>query len=201
MKADFDYQFEWDKKYCYPNSRVLKNKLGIADAESFKISEREITSVVMQEIMEYPVEGHFDFDHLRAIHKSLFEDIFSWAGEIRTVDISKGSYFCSSHHIEKFASALFNELKKENYLKPTNPSDLCSRLAYYFAEINALHPFREGNRRTQRIFILCLAESLGYTLHYAKVTDREMMNASVESFNGNNAPLESLFEKIIEPLN
>jgi len=66
----------------------------------------------MQEILEYPVEGHFDFDHLRAIHKSLFEDIFSWAGEIRTVDILKGSYFCSSHHIEKFARALFDELKK-----------------------------------------------------------------------------------------
>ena len=201
MKADLaslDYQFEWDEKYCYSNSHVLKNKLGIKDAVSFKVAEREITSVVMQEIMEYPVEGNFDFKHLKAIHKALFEDIYNWAGEIRTVNISKGSFFCTYQYIESNAYALFDELKKEDYLKSTDFSDLCSRLAYYFAEINALHPFREGNGRAQRIFIQYLVESLGYTLNYAKISNEEMMKVSVESFNGNNTPLEEMLEKIIE---
>ena len=61
--------------------------------------------------------------------------------------------------------------------------------------------FVKGTEEHKESLILYLAESLGYTLHYAKIADEEMMNASVESFNGNNAPLENLFEKIIEPLN
>ncbi|SFB19300.1 cell filamentation protein [Rhizobium sp. NFR07] len=84
--------------YVYPGSHVLRNKLGIQDAEKFDYHEREI--VVFRSRQGIPI-GNFDLKHLRAIHRHLFQDIFDWAGEIRTVEISKGgSQFQFHQYIE-----------------------------------------------------------------------------------------------------
>lgn len=81
FEKNYNYQFEWDSKYCYPKSPVLKNKLNIHDAEAFQNTEKSLTSIVLQELIEFPVQGNFDFNHLRAIHKAIFEDIFTWVLE------------------------------------------------------------------------------------------------------------------------
>jgi cell filamentation protein len=197
-QENYKYQYTWDSKYCYPDSQVLKNKLNIRDAELLQNIERDITSIAVQELMEYPIQGNFDLDHLKAINRALFQDIYSWAGELRTVNISKGSSFCNWPYIESNARALFSELKQEEYLQDTDESELPQRLAYYFSEINAIHPFREGNGRTQRLFIEYLANALGYHLQFSLISTEQMIIASVESFNGNMNHLEELFYRVLQ---
>lgn len=75
------------------------------------------------------------------------------------------------------------KLEKENYLENLNIEMLAERLAYYIGEINAIHPFREGNGRTQRMFIECLALKNGFSLDFAKISNEEMLEASVQTFN------------------
>jgi len=119
-QRNYKYQFKWDSKYCYPNSQVLINKLNIRDAILLAEREREITSIALQELLEFPIQGNFDVTHLQAINKAIFQDIYPWAGEFRTVNISKGSSFCSWQFIEHNAKTLFSELKQEDYLQKTD---------------------------------------------------------------------------------
>jgi len=153
MTDKYEYDYEWDKKYCYQNSFVLINKLNVTDGESLQIAEREITSLTIAKAKDIPVKGIFDVKHLQKIHRFVFKDIYSWAGKFRSVDISKGNQFCRYIHLETYAADIFEKLKKENYLIGTAEENIPLRLAYYMSEINVLHPFREGNGRTQRIFI------------------------------------------------
>lgn len=119
MDTSYDYEYEWDSKYCYPNSNVLINKLNITNAKNFNTAERELTSITLIEIDDYPVKGNFDLTHLKAIHKAIFDDIFDWAGEIRAVNISKGNMFCFSDYINENPDKLFKELKSEQFLLKT----------------------------------------------------------------------------------
>ena len=89
---------------------------------------------------------------------------YEWAGEIRTVNISKGNRFCRCDYIEPQINKLLSKLKDENCLKDYDKEKVAERLAYYLGEINVIHPFREGNGRTQRLFIEHIADSLGYSL-------------------------------------
>lgn len=96
--------------------------------------------------------------YLCKAHKYIFHDIFTWAGKIRTVDISKGNLFCKSEFIIENAESLFRQLEEEKYLMDVKIElDIVQHLAYYLSEINVIHPFREGNGRAQRIFIEVLA--------------------------------------------
>lgn len=79
--------------------------------------------------------------------------------------------------------SIMRKLEKENYLENLNIEMLAERLAYYIGEINAIHPFREGNGRTQRMFIECLALKNGFSLDFAKISNEEMLEASVQTFN------------------
>ncbi len=195
---DYGYEFQFDKFYCYPDSNVFKNKLNITDSNQLKKAEREITSLKTAQILTTRIKGNFDFTHLCKIHNFLFSDIYEWAGQIRVVDISKGSLFCKYEFIEKEADKLFKELKDNNYIKNCkDKNDLIKQLAYYLGEINAIHPFREGNGRCQRIFIEHLSFHLGYNFDFMKITPKEMMEASIESFNGNNTKLELSISKAL----
>ena len=170
--------------YCYPNSRTLKNKLGILDNDELHEAERRLAKYRTEELLNSPIKGHFDLSHLQKIHAYLFQDIYDWAGEIRTVDIAKGNLFCRYFAINSEANRIFTELKQEKYLKDiTNALDFSKRLAYYFAEINALHPFREGNGRTEREFIRQLAFQSNYFLSYAGITQDDLISASIASFS------------------
>lgn len=175
--------------YCYPNSRVLRNKLNIDDFDELFEQERNLANLRARELFENPIVGKFDFKHLRAIHGYLFQDIYDWAGKVRTVDIAKGNLFCRCFAIDAEAERIFGELKQEKYLQGLTVAELGERLAYYFAEINALHPFREGNGRTQREFIRQLAFQNDYFLSFDGITDEEMIKASKASFNMDYEPM------------
>ncbi len=199
MLDRYSYHYEWDKKYCYPDSHVLKNKLNIVNATALSVAEREITSLKIALAKQNVIPGNFDLAHLCRIHKFIFEDLYVWAGEIRTVNISKGNQFCLCEYIEPTANELFIKLHHEDFSKNTQES-AAERLAFYLSEINVIHPFREGNGRTQRLFIEYLAGTLGYGLNFAAVTPREMIIASAEAFALDYAKINALFERIIYPL-
>lgn len=186
--------------YCYPNSRVLKNKLNIQDFDRLWEAERRLSKYREIELLNNVIIGRFDFKHLKRIHAYLFQDVYSWAGEVRTVDIAKGNLFCRVFAIEAEAERIFTELRQEKYLKNLKAGEFARRLAYYFAEINALHPFREGNGRTQREFIRQLAYQNGYFLSYAEISSKEMIEASKASFKLDYEPLERIILNHLQPL-
>jgi len=193
---DYQYDYDWDANYCYPKSNVLINKLNIKDTASLFVAEREITAFKIAKAKDEPIKGNFDLEHLQKINRFIFEDIYTWAGKLRTVDIAKGNQFCLSNHLETYAAGVFNELLKENYLINHSFDIVLQRLAYYLSEINVLHPFREGNGRTQRLFIEYLGSVAGVEVDFSGVSDCEMIVASANSFAKDYNEMNSLFKKI-----
>ncbi len=130
--------------YCYENSNVLKNKLGIKDNKNLAIYEAKITAAKLLILRETGISGNFDKMHFVGIHRFLFEDIYPFAGLFRTENIAKDSFmFANWQYIEEQLDALLNQLKNENYLANLDKTELAKRLAYYMSELNVLHPFRE----------------------------------------------------------
>ncbi|MBR2837007.1 Fic family protein [Candidatus Saccharibacteria bacterium] len=186
--------------YCYENTHVLKNKFNIRDANELQDAERRLTKYRTEELLLKPMRGRFDFKHLQKIHHYLFQDIYDWAGEVRSVDIAKGNLFCRYFAIAGEAERIFGELKAENYLAGLSIQEFSKRLAYYFAEINALHPFGEGNGRTQREFVRQLAYQNDYFLSFKGVTKDTMISASVASFKLEYEPLRELLLEHLQPI-
>lgn len=190
-----------DKIYCYPDSDVLKNKLGIRDIGELGRMEKRLTMLRILELVDKPIQGNFDLKHLQTIHKYIFQDIYEWAGKIRKVDIAKGNLFCNVKFIESQAEEIFGKLKAEEYLKGLDEGEISARLAYYFSEINALHPFREGNGRCQREFIRTVAFHAGYVINFANASREEMLRASEDSFLCDYRRMEHLFAKCVRKRN
>ncbi|WP_303864448.1 Fic family protein [Alkalibaculum bacchi] len=193
------YEYEWDNKYCYPNSYVLRNKLNIKDEDHLEEVERQITAIKILDLKMKVVKGNMDVKHLKDIHKHIFRDLYDWAGETRTVDISKGTQFCNYMFVDKLLQELFENLKHENYLIGVSIDSVIKRLSYYLGELNAIHPFREGNGRTQRVFVEYLAQIAGYYVDFSDITEQEMIDASLDSFMKDYVKMENIFKKITSP--
>jgi cell filamentation protein len=178
----YEYEFERANAYCYPNSSVLRNKLDIQDGDVLNAFEREITSTRIQQALDYPIKGRFDLKHLCDIHRFVFSDVYEWAGDLRTVNIAKGNQFCNYVHLDTYADGIFSKLKMEKMLMGATIDAIPERLAYYLSEINVVHPFREGNGRTQRVFIEYLAQSAGFDVTFEDVSSHEMIEASALAF-------------------
>lgn len=185
-----------DKKYCYPGTDILINKLGIKIGETLNQAERELTSLRIYELEVHPIKGNFDLKHLQDIHRYIFQDLYDWAGEIRTVDISKGNMFCNFQFISSYSEDIFYKLQKDKYLINTPKEKIIDKLAYYFSEINALHPFREGNGRTQREYTKLLACVAGYQLDFSGISQNEMIEASHKAFRCDYASMQNIFSRI-----
>jgi len=199
MFDKYDYDYEWDVRYCYENSNVLRNKLNITEAHALRIAEREIASVRILEAEQTPIRGKLDFKHLCAIHKHVFGNIYEWAGQLRMVNISKGNPFCNCDVLGIYGADLFGKLKADRYLLGTPHERVTERLAHYLSEINVMHPFREGNGRAQRLFIKYLALVAGYRVDFTNVTAAEMIEVSVRAFDHDESPMRSIFERITTP--
>ncbi len=146
------------------------------------------------------MKGRFDSAHLQAIHRYLFQDVFPWAGEFRIVNISKGSSnFGPAMHIAGALKEQFDKLAQEKAMVGLAVPAFVERAAFYLGEINAIHPFREGNGRTQREFIRQLALHAGHPLSWSVVgtsfTQQQMIDASIASHTrGDNTQLAAIIE-------
>lgn len=183
--------------YVYEGTEVLRNKAGLRDAQALDAFEADATALRLLQLIEEPIQGCFDLAHLCAIHRHLLQDVYEWAGELRTVDISKGgSRFANCGQIESYLGGQLATLASENFLRGLTPEVFVERLAHYMGEINAVHPFREGNGRAQRAFCSQLAEQAGYFLDFETVDQAAMYGVMISSFSGNDAPLIELLGQI-----
>src|SRR5262249_52158969 len=153
--------------YTYRDSTVLVNKLGLRTQAELDAFEAEVSSARADEPLP---EGALDFAHYCVIHHHLFQDVYEWAGRPRTVRISKGGNpFCFPENIQGQATMLFRELRQSDHLRNLDAQDFSDRAAHFLAELNAIHPFREGNGRSQLTFFALLADNAGHPLDFNKL--------------------------------
>lgn len=191
-----------DSKYCYPNTNILINKLNINDPKAEFEAEVDITFLSLYELQETPIDGSFDMDHLQKIHKHIFKDIYEWAGEIRTVEIGKGNLFCPTNFIPQYAETVFSNYYSECKATQNDKDKFVNALAKNYGDLNALHPFREGNGRAQREFARELCLHFGYAFDLSHTTHNKMLEASKLSFNSaDNSLLVKIFKNAVIPLN
>jgi cell filamentation protein len=188
---------EAQSKYCYPGTDVLINHADLRDQNALDQFEGVVTYLRALELQRTPLRGNFDLPHLCAIHRYLFQDVYPFAGNLRDENIAKGHFrFCQWEYINDQATLLFRELKKERFLLGASRTELPERLAFYMAEINVLHPFREGNGRAQREFIRSLALFNGYDLSWKRVEPDALLEASIRSIT-NTTELAELIDRAI----
>jgi len=176
-----------------------KNHFSITDYSELQRFEAPLVAKRGGELIDHPVNGGFDAKHLMATHKYLFQDVFPWAGEFRVVDMSKGaSNFARAIYMASALNELLSKLHWEGQLTGREQSAFAARAAYYLGEINAIHPFREGNGRTQREFIRQLAVQAGHPLSWAGFTQEEMVSASILShLRGDHSALAAIIERAL----
>ena len=189
-----------DLLYCYPDSDVLKNKLDIINQVKLHEVERKLTAIRINDLIRKPYRGRFDLNHLRSIHFYIFQDLYTWAGELRKIDIAKGNMFCRAMFLENQSAVVFSGIRNDGYLEGLAYDQFVKRLAYHFSEINALHPFREGNGRSQREFIRELALYNHYAIDFSNSAGKEMLDASVDAFLCRYEKMEALFDKCLRKL-
>ena len=183
--------------YCYKGTDVLINLLNIRDNKTLQMAESRIVATKLFELRKNEMIGNFDVEHFIKIHKFLFEDIYPFAGKFRTENIAKGYFsFAEWEYIDTELRKLLEKLHKSNLLKNDTRVVLVKDLAYYLAELNVLHPFREGNGRTIREFIRELAYKNGYLLDLQKVEPSEVYDAFLKSVIDTN-DLENVIDKCL----
>src|ERR1700741_1268711 len=144
--------------YCLPGTDTLRNKLGLTDSARLAVLESRIVSVRDVEIARATVPGDYNLDHLKSFHRALFRDVYDWAGETRMVDTSKeGSRFGHWRFVDEQVSAMLADLAAEGHLLGYKRSAFVESLARPYGDLNACHPFREGNGRALRAFLRQLA--------------------------------------------
>ena len=164
--------------YCYGDTGVLKNRFGIRDGGKLRELEADISAIRQNDLLVHPITGRFTANHLCRIHRYLFGDIYPFAGHFRREDIMKGTTrFLSHRDIKGKLMKLLTELSLENYLKGLDFGALVDRSAYYFAELNYIHPFREGNGRSTREFMRLLFAENGYEVDWARVSTDHLLAA------------------------
>lgn len=184
--------------YCYKDSDVLVNKFNIHDNKKLEEIERKIVLAKLYELRQNHQIGNFDISHFVGIHKFLFEDIYPFAGLFRNENIAKGNFsFAEWEYIEDELKKLLDKLKEENYLQNLDRDTFIKRLSYYMAELNVLHPFREGNGRTIREFIRQLAYKNGYVLNLKNINPKEMLYACIRSVV-DTTQLENIISECLE---
>ncbi|NDJ56059.1 putative adenosine monophosphate-protein transferase Fic [Enterobacteriaceae bacterium 4M9] len=182
--------------YFWPGIQVLRNRLDIRENHRLLQAEQELTALRAATLTLGPEQR--GLPHLCAIHHHLFQDLFDWAGEIRTVDIYQDdTRFCHFDYIEKEGNALMQALEDEAWLTGLDSAEFAARLAHYYCEINVLHPFRFGNGRAQRIFFEQLALHAGYSLDWRKVEREPWRAANQAGAMGDLAPLVAIFSEVV----
>jgi cell filamentation protein len=165
--------------YLCPGTNVLKNLRGLTDPELIERFEARRTHQRISELIDKPLPGRFDVAHLKAIHRYIFQDVYEWAGQFRTVNISKGGHlFGLATFLESSLQQILTKLAAENHLVELDADIFAVRAAYFLGELNAAHPFREGNGRAQREFIRELGLKAGHYIDWRATTTEEMIEAS-----------------------
>lgn len=189
----------FEDPYLDPVSGVLRNTFGLTSKEECDRAEMRLSTMRVEELTMVPLPGPYDLAHLQAFHRRIFGDLYPWAGEVRRVDIAKATMFAAWRQVEPYALWLFDELKKEDYLRDLERDRFLDRFTYYYAEVNALHPFREGNGRTQRAFFQQLAREAGWRVAIHTLERGAFTEACRLSMSSSADALRGLFDGVTSP--
>ena len=170
---------------CYPETAVLINKFDIREEGKLNEVESVLTSAKSAEWSIAPKAETFDFAHYKAVHRFLFSDLYDWAGETRTVNISKkGARFCPAEEIGRQAELIFERLREHDLYKGLPHGEFVDEIVDFYCATNYLHPFREGNGRAQRAFLSQLIRSAGYEISFAGMDAEMLMIATIQAAQG-----------------
>ena len=177
---------------CYAGTQVLRNKADLREQDELDQFEQLMFESRAGERLP---EGVLDFSHYLALHHHYFQDVYDWAGDVREIRTGKGgNWFCYPEHIVREAERLFGELAARNYLADARGKrEFAEGAAWFLSELNAIHPFREGNGRIQLVFLTMLARNAGLRLNERKLRPKPFLDAMISSFDGE---LEPLIEEI-----
>lgn len=188
--------------YVQPGSQTLKNKPGLRSEEALRVFEYERSAARSVQLQQRPIAGRFDLDHLKAIHRHLFQDVYEWAGRPRTTGLSKGgSSFVRAALIDAVGAKLAQRLEADDYLRGLDKGTFTKKLTEHFAAWNSLHAFREGNGRATREFFGDLARGAGYVIDFRRIDNsRDQWNqASRRAHAGDLIGLEEILRAAVRP--
>ena len=198
--------------YLYPKTETLKNRANLRDPRELAAFEASATARRLRELRERPLPGAFDADHLRGYHHWIFQDVYPFAGEFRIVTLGKApivgelsQWFTPPERLNQEAARICQRLAQANHLQGLSRAEFAQQAAQLLADLNGLHPFREGNGRTQRMFLSDLAHQAGHELHFDVVSRERMGLASRQAMQGDVTMMARLLDEItdaarIEPL-
>lgn len=188
--------------YLDPDTGLLRNLVGARTQGALDQAEGDLTYIRAAELQERPVRATGDLDEFRAIHRQLFQDIYPWAGEVRTVDIRKNvagaEHFLSVGAIDRGSMFAADELRADNMLRGMNRDLFIDRLSHHYDQWNYVHPFREGNGRTQRVFWNRVAADAGWQLDWRPVqgaVNDAACRAAAETRDF--GPMRAMFEQVV----
>ena len=182
---------------CYEGTTCLVNKLGIRDEKRLSEVEAQITFAKAVMLEETPIDDDFGFERFKKIHEFLLCDLYEWAGQVRTVDISKKrTKFLDAASVESIGTKCFAKVKN-GYFENLSFDEFVKRIAEFYNDVNYIHPFREGNGRTQRIYFTQLIRHYGYDINFADVDTDELMIATIQASSGVMDFLIEFFENSI----
>jgi len=188
--------------YCWPGTACLRNLLGLRDAAELDRVEHELVGVRTAGLTVSAVPGAYDRAHLLGFHLLLFQDVYDWAGRPRIGDITRGtSTFCPAPLITSRLDALFAELAARRLLTRVDDwDDFIVAFASLYGALNAIHPFREGNGRTQRAFLRQLAAHAGWTVAWERL-ERRANDGACHAYGVTGRPdaLVKLLAPVIQP--
>jgi cell filamentation protein len=184
--------------YLDPVSGVLRNLLGITDPGELAQVEAALSASRLIDLERRRLPGNYDLDHLRAFHRYILGDVFEWAGELRTVAIAKGSLFCLPQHLVTAGADVFGRLAAADRLRGLNRGQFIGRTAEFLADVNALHPFREGNGRAQRAFFSQLAHDAGHHIDWIRMDPDRNIASSAAAHQGDLVPLAEMLGDLID---
>ena len=182
--------------YCYFGTKGLKNRTNIHRSNELRQCELVMTTQRFDEPLR---RGRFSVSHHCAVHDHLFQDVYTWAGEFRSVRISRRwSAFCYPENIAKEMRRLFADLGKRSLLRELSQKEFAIQAAHFLAELNAIHAFREGNGRSQLAFVIMLAVRAGHPFDLARLRPAKFLKAMVASFFGNEKLLATELGRLIQ---
>ncbi|MBQ9982668.1 MAG: Fic family protein [Oscillospiraceae bacterium] len=193
------YSMEGTQSDCYPGTTVLINKLGIKEQKMLNVAEIRIVISMTAKIESEINFENVDFDFYKTLHHRLFSDLYEWAGKIRNINISKkGTVFCKSDDIERIGVLKFKRLQKLDFLKNLTKEEFVEELTELYNDLNMLHPFREGNGRTLRLFITLLVRNAGYNISFAECDSDLLLIATIKAAQGDTNLLRDVFTDLVK---
>lgn len=193
------YDVSGTQEDCYPNTTVLINRFDIRNQKQLSLVEQKLVTGLAAQLEQEVTFENVNFAFYKGLHKALFGDLYDWAGTVRKITISKkGTVFCRAEAIEQIADACFSRLKQQNYLNGLNREAFIDKLTALYDDLNMLHPFREGNGRTLRLFITLLVKNTGRKIFFDRCDADLLTIATIHAAQGAKDLLYQVFSDIIE---